>query len=196
MPKKKSNSPVAGLISRVFDPVIEIPIALSLAVFWAIDNGFRWRFLVLLLLIDALLPFMFFVHQLKKGEVSNWDIRDRRERIPLYFFTMIVHLIGVLAAFVLGKYALFQTLLIFYSVAIVFMIVTFFWKISIHAGINALLVTFVNYMLDWKYWWLYLLVLLVGWARVRDGHHRWSQVLAGALLAGGMVYVGLSLATG
>lgn len=190
MPKKK-NTLFAGLISRIFDPVVEIPIALSMAVLWAIQNGFRWRFLVLLLLIDAFLPFLYFVHMLLKGEVSNWDIRDRKERIPLYFFTLIVHMIGVMSAWVLGKQELFLVLLIFYLVAIVFMSVTFFWKISIHAGVNSLLVTFLNWITGWRYLWLYGLVLLVAWARVRDGHHKWPQVMAGALVAGLMVYFGL-----
>ena len=40
---------MAWIISRVFDPVIEIPVMLSTAVWWALTNGLRWRFLVFLL---------------------------------------------------------------------------------------------------------------------------------------------------
>lgn len=182
---------VSNLISRVFDPVVEIPVALIIAVYWAVENGFRWRFLILLLLIDAVLPFLYFVHMLRKGEVSNWDIRDRKERIPLYLFTLVVHFIGLYLAWILGKESLFVTLLIFYVVAIVFMLITTVWKISLHAGVNSLLITFVNIITGWRYVWLYVIVVIVSWARVRDGHHSWGQVSAGAILAGIMVWVGL-----
>lgn len=189
---KRKNSLVAGVISRIFDPVVEIPLALIIAVWWAVENGFRWRFLVLLLMIDVLLPFMYFMHMLRKGEVKNWDIRDRKERIPLYLFTLIVHFIGLVLAWVLGKQSLLIVLVVFYLVAIAFLLITLFWKISIHAGVNSLLITFVNMITGWRYWWLYVVLILVGWARVRDGHHRWSQVIAGALVAGLMVWGGLS----
>lgn len=190
---KKKNSFFANIVSRVLDPVVEIPLALVIAVWWAVENGFRWRFLVLLLMVDALLPFLYFVHMLRRGEVKSWDIRDRKERIPLYLFTLVVHFIGLFLAFVLGKESLLMVLLIFYVVAIVFMVITIFWKISLHAGVNSLLITFVNMITGWRYVWLYILVILVGWARVKDGHHNWSQVIAGAVLAGVMVWGGLRI---
>jgi len=189
----KEHGRITRAISRIFDPVVEIPAALSLAVFWAIEWGFRWRFLLILLLIDAFLPFLFMVHLLRKGEISNWDIRDRRERIPLYLFTLIVHGIGVITAWVLGKEQLMLILLIFYLVAVVFMVTTIFWKISIHAGVNALVVTMINLISGWRYGSLYLLVLVVGWARVHDRHHTWAQVMMGAFVSSVMMIVGFEL---
>ena len=57
---------LAWIISRVFDPVIEIPIMLGTAVWWALTNGLRWRFLVFLLVVDALLPALYMLWGLKK----------------------------------------------------------------------------------------------------------------------------------
>lgn len=189
----RKHSRLAIVIARVFDPVLEIPLALGFAVWFAVANGLRWRFLVLLLLVDAFMPFVFFLHLLRKGEVSSWDIRDRRERLPLYAFTIIAHLVGVLLAFFLEKYLLLAILLAFYVVAVVFMIVTVFWKISIHMGVNSLLITFINVITQWKYWWLYILLFAVGWARVRNGHHNIWQVIVGSLLGAGLFLGGFGL---
>lgn len=191
MKKEKQKVPVwVMVVSRVFDPVVEIPLALAGAVWFSLANGLRWRFLVVLLYIDAVLPFIFFLHLLHKGEISDWDIRRKEQRLPLYLFTVMVHLAGVWLAWVAGKRELMVILLAFYLVAVVFMVITYFWKISLHAGVNALLVTFINLVIGWKYWWLYGVVVLVSWARVRGGFHRVSQVIWGAVLAMGLFLVG------
>jgi len=35
---------LAWAVSRVFDPVVEIPILLAGSVYYALSNGLRWRF--------------------------------------------------------------------------------------------------------------------------------------------------------
>lgn len=189
----RKHSRLATIVARVFDPVFEIPLALGFAVWFAVANGLRWRFLILLLLVDAFMPFIFFLHLLRKGEVSNWDIRDRKERLPLYAFTILAHLVGVLLAFFLEKYLLLSILLSFYVVAVVFMAITMYWKVSLHMGVNSLLITFINVVTEWRYWWLYILLLVVGWARVRNGHHDWLQVIIGSILGGGLFLAVFSL---
>lgn len=179
------------IISRVLDPVVEIPVALVFAIWFAVSGGVRWRFLVLILAIDALLPFLFMLISLAKEHISNWDIRDRKERIPLYLFTLFVHGVGILLADWMDKGDLARILLIFWIVAAFFALVTLKWKISLHAGVNAVLVVFVNMIYGWQYWYLLMLIPLVSWARVHDKHHSWSQVAGGAMLGGGIVYMGM-----
>lgn len=188
--KEVETKKIFQAVSRIFDPVVEIPIALVLAVWFAVSNSLRWRFLVGLLFLDAVVPFVFFLIMLVKGEVSNWDIRDRRERIPIYLFSLFMHFLGVGLAWVTGKHELLVILLAFYGVALLFMGITFFWKISLHTGVNALLVTFFNLLMGWSYLWLYVIVLIVGWARVEGKHHTIYQIAAGALL-GGFGFMGL-----
>ncbi|MFB9908394.1 hypothetical protein [Allokutzneria oryzae] len=70
----------------------------------------------------------------------------------------------------------------------------FKWKISVHAAVaaSAALITAVLYGTAWHALWL--LVLLVGWARVRINDHDLPQVVAGTLLGlvGGALFVGLA----
>ena len=58
---------VATVISRLSDPVFMIPGMLAAAVAWSIFNGLRWRFILVLLLIDGLIPALYFVHLLTTG---------------------------------------------------------------------------------------------------------------------------------
>lgn len=191
---KRKLASLAKLISRVFDPVWEIPIAIGLAVLFAIQEGLRWRFLGLLLFVDAIVPCVFFLIMLWHRQIKSWDMRDRRERVPLYFFTMLCHLGGIWLAREIGKVELAQILTVFWILGLIFSVVTYFWKISIHAGVNSVLVIFVNMMTDWKYWYLLGIIPLVGWARVYGKHHHWGQFAAGTVLGGGVCYYALKVA--
>lgn len=183
---------LAWAISRVFDPVIEIPILLAGSVYYALSNGLRWRFLVMLLVVDALLPALYMVYGLMKGKIKDWDITRREERMGLYFFTIFAHLFGVVAAYAVGKTDLFEILLVFWTMAVVFAVVTLFWKISVHAGTNAAVVAFFNHYYGWdRFWWLVLVLIVVLWSRVEIKKHTWAQVLVGATLA--LVWVSLGL---
>ena len=190
---KKFKNIFAEIISRGLDPVWEMPAALLIAVGFAVHEGLRWRFLGLLLFIDAIVPVIFFLTMLYHKQIKDWDMQKRSERIPLYIFTMICHMGGIWLAHELGKVELVNVLLVFYAVGIVFALTTLKWKISLHAGVNAGLITIINIFYGWRFSWLYLLLCLVMWARVYQKHHTWAQVIAGAIVGGVVVFVGLSL---
>lgn len=183
---------LAWVVSRVFDPVIEIPVMLGATAWWALTNGFRWRFLVFLLLVDALLPALYMFYGLRKGFISDWDMTKKEERRGLYVFTVLVHLVGVVYAFFLGKSELGVILLVFWSLAVIFALVTYFWKISVHAGVNGAALAFFNHFWGWEnYWWLVVVLLLVLWSRVEIKKHTWMQVMIGSSLA--IIWVELGL---
>jgi len=181
----------ANIFSRLLDPVWEIPIAIVLAVVFAMQEGLRWRFLGILLFIDAVVPMVFFLTMLYHKQIKDWDMQSRRQRIPLYLFALICHLGGLWIAYELEKTGLFPILVVYYLIAVVFFLISLKWKISLHAGVNAVLITTVNIFYGWRYWPLYSLLLLVMWARVYQKHHSWGQVILGAVLGGGIVGVGL-----
>lgn len=197
---------LAEIVSDIFDPRWEIPVLLTLAVGHAYQNGAPLVFLAVLLFIDAGLPGWFYWHLHKKKEISDWDITDRHQRMPLYVFTTIAHLGGLGLAFAVGEMVLLQTLLVFWMLAVMFTIITHFWKVSVHVGVNAALATYLAVafggMLDPKptRWLLvallYGLVVVVGWSRVLLKKHLVAQALVGGLLGtlgmlAGMRVVGL-----
>ncbi len=193
MKKNKFLSEIAEVISRIFDPVWEIPLALLLSVTFAMQEGLRWRFLGLLLFIDAVMPLIFFLIMLWHKQIKDWDIQSRMQRIPLYLFAMVCHLGGVWLAHETGRGELAQMLGVYYVVALVFFVITLFWKVSLHTGVNAVLITTLNMFTGWKYWYLYGILILVAWARVYQKHHNWKQVVMGAGLGTLIVGVGMAM---
>ncbi len=183
----------AEIVSRIFDPVWEIPAAIVIAVAFAMKEGLRWRFLGLLLFVDAVVPMVFFLMMLYHKQIKDWDIQKRAQRIPLYLFTLFCHLGGLWLAHELEKFGLFPILLVYYVVGIVFFLITLHWKISLHAGVNAVLITTINIFYGWQFWWLYIALSLVMWARVYQKHHTWQQVFVGSLLGISIVGIGLTL---
>ena len=183
---------LAYIISRVFDPMIEIPIILSVVVWFALTNGLRFRFFIFLLIVDALIPAGYMVWGIITKRVSDWDMTKRKERAGLYAVTVFCHAFGALYAFFLGKYELSYVLFLMWGLAAVFAVITLFWKISVHAGVNAVMVAYFNHYWGWhNYWWLVIVLVLVLWARLEMKKHTFAQLLVGTVLALVWVEVGL-----
>jgi hypothetical protein len=189
----KNKLTIATFVSRVFDPIFEIPVALLLAMWEAVEEGLRWRFLGFILFLDLIVPFIFFLMMLHHKQIDDWDVRKRSQRIPLYFFTMMCHFGGYWLAQAVGKTELASILLVFWVLGVVFAAVTTFWKISLHGGVNAVLIVFFNMVTGWHYWWLLAILPLVGWARILGKHHTWLQYWTGAILGGGVSYIALRM---
>lgn len=181
---------LAIIISRVFDPVWLIPGMLAIAAGWSLFNGLRWRFIVILLLIDGLIPFIYFAHLLSTKEISDWDTTKREQRLKLYGFTLVTHSIGVILAFLLGKIILAKILFLFLTLAGVFTLITFRWKISIHTGVSSAAVVFLSLLFGSNWLWLFLIVVVVAWSRITMKKHTLMQALAGAIAAAGIVSLG------
>lgn len=182
MRRNKRLNQFAYLISRVFDPVLLIPITLVFAAWGAWTNGERFKFLTLLVFLDGVLPGFVFIHYLKNGKISGWDVRDRKERVGLFAFVVLCHFLGVVGAFLLGRFPLANYLLIFWILSVIYFAVTLFWKISVHMGVLSALATFMVLSYGKEFVWMFAALLLVAWARVQGQYHRLSQVIAGGMV--------------
>jgi len=184
----------AWIISRVFDPAVEIPVVLAAAAYYALMNGLRFRFLIFLILVDAFLPAMYMVWGIKTRRISDWDMTKREQRGELYFLTVFLHLFGVVLAFFLGKIVMAKILFVLWSLALIFALITMVWKISVHAGVNGAMLSFFCHLYGWQnYWWLVIILVLVLWSRVEIKKHSILQVSLGSILAIGWVELGLKI---
>lgn len=182
----------AWVVSRIFDPVIEIPLLLIFVTWVALTNGLRYRFIIFLLIFDALLPAAYFFIGLATKKIADWDLTRKEDRRGLYAFTALTHFFGVIYAYFLNKTELAGVLFVLWSLAVVFAVITYFWKISVHAGVSGVMVALLTHYYGWaRFGWLLLVLFLVIWARVVIKKHSWVQVLAGAGLALAWVEAGL-----
>lgn len=173
---------IAKIVARIFDPVVEIPLILTGVISMAYLNGFRWRFFFLMFVLDALLPGLYFAWRLHKTKGKDWDIRKREERLPLFLVTTFCHGVGVMVAYFIGRHPLAEILLGLWFLAVIYALITLVWKVSIHAGVNSVLATMIVLFVSPSYWWVFLLPVIVGVARIIDDHHNPAQVITGAVI--------------
>lgn len=145
--------------------------------------------------VCIILPIAYVIYLMLKGEIADFHIRNRAERIKpvkaaLFFFsfTSLVFL-AVDAPYILQVFAFVGAVQ-----TAVMLLITLRWKISGHgagvAGFAALL------------WGLYgaaaapafLLIPIVIWARVYTDRHDLSQTVAGALSGLGFMFMIFALA--
>jgi membrane-associated phospholipid phosphatase len=168
------NRTIATVVSRIFDPFIMLTVVF--VVLLSHTPVFVPAFLCM-----VIVPFALFFVAWKTKFVSDWDIRDQRERSKILW--PLVGIEGVCMMI----FHLWFLLPILVSI-IGFAVITHFWKISGHAMAAALATGIVIVTYGWAWWPLLLIVPIVGWSRVARKNHTTLQVIAGALYAWMFVY--------
>lgn len=177
------KSGLPQIISRLLDPVLVLPLALVIAFWSSFHQGNHWEFLVFLITMDVIIPVLFVIFMVQQKKLtSGWDIQKRSERVPLLAFVIGLHFLPVLAAWYFNLQPLAIFLTSFWVLTLVIGLITAVWKISIHAAANSLMVLLIVREYGFAYVVLFVLVVLVIWARVAGGYHRLSQAILGAIL--------------
>lgn len=187
---------IARLVSHVFNPVV-IPIATT-AVVMALLGGDQDDMVAAFLFIGlafSIIPALDVLWMVSRGFASSVELADPNERreplslaiglglLGLLFYSLLdnaIDLVSILALTYIGNLA-------------VVLVITLFWKISIHAtGVAGMLAVtlyfigpFFRLTIPFEGMLIAVLVLavpLVMWARVRLDAHTPAQVIVGALL--------------
>jgi membrane-associated phospholipid phosphatase len=174
----------AKIITEVFAPVPSgLVVVAFIAWHFAPTRSEAIRGATLGVVLALLLPFSYLLRQVRRGRITDHHVglRTQRPRILLVFFLGVLATLAVLIAVDSPPelIALIGASLVGLVVALT---ITFFWKISIHAGVAAGISTV--FVILFGPWMLLIapLVLAVAWARVRLGDHTATQVVAGTLI--------------
>lgn len=135
-------------------------------------------------LFGAILPLSSTYYLVRKGIIPDLYASDRATRTEPFLWAMASYLTGVTALLYVNAPFVVTALMACYFVnAIVMLVITLYWKISIHAvGVSGP-VTALVFELGAKMLIFFLLMLPVGWARVELKAHNKLQVAAGAILS-------------
>jgi membrane-associated phospholipid phosphatase len=143
-------------------------------------------------LFVTLIPLTYIYIRLKQGKLTDIHIVIRGQRIIPLLFAIISALIGLLMLYFLEAPEGLIHLGICYIVnSIVFILITQFWKISLHCGVISGCITALAYIVTPKMLFLLFLVPIVAWARIQKKHHTFTQTLAGAIIS--VIITGLTL---
>jgi membrane-associated phospholipid phosphatase len=130
----------------------------------------------------SILPIAPVAYYARKGTIDI-DISDRTKRPRFFALSLIGYSLGVVTFGLL-----YSTSMMVLSIAYVFVtlsvaVISFFWKVSVHTTGIAGPVTGLTYVFGWRAVPMYLLLLPVGWARLKLKAHTPMQLVAGIVVA-------------
>lgn len=205
--KNRAAAVTAHILSDAFSPLLTPTLAMA-ATLWLtnlryLPSGVLWWALIGVFLITGMLPALLIFWLIRKGKVSDTSISNPKQRFVPYSFAILCY-IGA-AVFVTTLHAPTWMPVFFLAASVVTalsMLITRWWKISAHSasagGVAALVywLVFNGYLNISPMFWLsaaFIIVGLVGWARLYLNHHTPTQVLAGAVMAFIIEYAAVSL---
>ena len=141
-------------------------------------------------LFGAVLPLSSTYYLVRKGIIPDIYASDRSTRTEPFLWAMASYLMGVTALLWYNAPFVVTALMACYFVnAIVMLLITLSWKISIHmVGVMGPL-TALMFQLGTKIAPLMLLLLPVAWARLELKAHNKKQIAAGAVLSSLLTWV-------
>lgn len=183
-----SKIKIAKFISFVFDPALFAIIILITAILKSPMSGMETiSWIIGVVALNAFVPFLFLHYFTIKGlvfddELKNEEVHRQRIRIFIVFLVVVV-----LEFFILLGTTQFQPLLAVFTGGIIAIslciMITYFWKISLHAAMTTFFIIMIIYMYGWQFWPLVFFIPLVGWSRVVLKRHTVWQYIAGCTLA-------------
>lgn len=175
---------VAQVISNIFDPLIIIPLIFLSTIGTAyLQTELTLSQLVLLIMLYLGIPGLIYFWMLATKRINDPDISRRELRLPLFRDIIIIHLFGVAAAYWWQLFPLAYQLTLLWLVLLAYALLTRFMKVSIHAGVNTILVLIAIWRLGpWGYALMWI-PAVVGLARVIDKQHTVAQVILGIVIA-------------
>lgn len=174
---------LAKWISIIIGPHTLFPIVFGILITQAQLNLNQLRILVpSILILEVILPLGYISFAPRFGLAGKWDMEKRKERIPLFALVLTTTGLSLAIIHFYGTQLLFNITLIFLILLAIMAAITEFWKISLHAALVTAATIFINFLYGWRLSYLYLLIPLTGWARLKLKKHTPAQVVAGVLV--------------
>ncbi len=138
---------------------------------------------IISIIFATIIPLGYILKYSRKRGLSSYDLPIRKQRYKPYLIAIISYIFGAVFLFSIGAPLAIKGLMFCYITnTIVMACINFRWKISAHAsGITGPL-TILIYFFGWFFAPLWLIVIPVGYIRIKLERHTIMQVTAGALL--------------
>ncbi|WP_395400059.1 phosphatase PAP2 family protein [Arthrobacter sp. UC242_113] len=183
----RAKNRVARVITEALQPPITVALLLLLSP--ALEPGFPgtvWFGAVAVLFV-CVLPLAAVVLLVRLGKVTDHHVSNRKQRAPVLAMTVVSLLAGLAVLLAINApYSVIVVVLAIVGGVVVLAVISLFWKISGHAGAIALTTVIAVLILGVPWIPLLLLIPAVGWSRVVLRAHTVAQVVAGALVGGGV----------
>ncbi len=174
----------AYIISRLLGP---LPMLCLLWLVTALKSGVSYSRAIwvypLIFLVGIIIPTLISVSvmRVKKIDFEWTNLKDRKLLIPIYFPLWLVVLVITwqFTNLVIFHLALITTLQIIIGITLY---TYFHFKASAHMMIASGTFWGVNFMTHGSFWWLFLLLIPLMWARLKLKQHSFKELIAGLLV--------------
>ncbi len=180
---------MAQLISNLFNIATWLPV---LSLILLIKTKLTLNQLTLIIpavvVFQFLIPLGYVLLLFFKGEISDFDMTKREERIKPLILTTISVLISVALIFLSGNRFIINFYLLIFALVFINTFITLFWKISFHMAANTTAAILMNFLFNWKLSFLYVLIPLIFWSRLKLKKHTVAQLIAGFVVNAGLIF--------
>ncbi len=190
MPSEK----IARFLSVVLGPHVWLPLLFILVILKSGLTSTQARIVLpSVLLLQVILPLTYMIIAPKLGWVSKWDMELKEERRPFFFFLLVLTLINLTIIYFFGNNFLFDLNIIFIVLLLILFGITKYWKISLHLSLNTASLILINFLFSWRFPFLYLIIPIIFWARLKLKKHTVNQLVAGIVITAIITFGGLHL---
>jgi len=180
----------AAIIAFISSPPIVLTVFLTYIVFhfsYSMKNAVLW--LILAVILIGILPVLYAYIAAKLGHIKDIYLNRRQDRTGPFLVACLGMIITMMIFYAMDVPK--EILLFFMSgilITLIIMIINLFWKISVHATTITMVLMVVNVLSHYSYWYLFIFVPFVMWARVVQERHTVKQVVAGTFLGAVVVF--------
>lgn len=172
----------AELISLMFNAPIVASFTFLSLLFFEQPPSFT-QIIVITLTFGTIVPLVTIYYLSKQGIIPDVYASQKESRAIPFVGAILSYIIGAIVLVLTGAPPIATALMLcYFGNSLIMMLVSSKWKISVHASGITGPATVLIYALGVSGFLLMLLVIPVGWARIRLHAHTLGQVLAGALL--------------
>ena len=186
---------IARIISTVFVPP-SFTLIFFTALSFSLEKTFQKSLVMILvaLIFGFFAPIILFLFMRKSGKLVDIDASVKEERTVPFLIAEIFYLIGLL---ILIFYKINIISIAFWfcyiSNTLIIIFINKYWKISVHAMGAAGPAAAFTLLFGWIGLFMFIVVALVGWSRIKLKCHSVSQVMAGALFGFMSTYIQIYL---
>lgn len=192
---KKLPDQMAFLISAVSSPFVIIlvfPLIIIAQISATEIQSFKLG--ALWIIFSTFIPLLFILFGVRAGRYSDVHVEVREQRtVPFVIAIASSLILFIIYYFISAPRELLATTICLVINGVVFLLTNYFWKISIHSAAIAGTAMLLSILIDMRYLWLFLLVPIVIWARLRRKRHNMFQVISAVIFVCVATYIVLIL---
>ncbi len=174
---------IARYVSNILAPAtISLPFIVLVAFYQANNKLSALLYASITFFFLSVGPLLYIIIGVRLGKLSDIDVSRRSQRFGPFLFGIISVAIGWIVLSLTNGPRNLQTVMIMTVFSgIIMMIITLWWKISMHASSLGGVATMLTVLYGAVMLPLFVLLVLVSWSRVVLRRHTIPQVIAGSL---------------